>query len=229
MAVDRIGDGLALRSKGDIVSYDGTNPISISAGTNGQILYAQSSATAGVQWQTAPVAETQSYELISTSVINTNTKTVSFTSIPTSYTHLYIRGVMQDTGNTGLAIRVNESSTIQYRWNRVRRSDSSVQSTISTTDTEILIGSIAYNATSSGYLYNPVHMTIHSYANTSYYKDFTAYSGYLGVTFAGGQASTNVGSILTTSAISSVQLICNLGGSANFTSGTYFSLYGLKG
>jgi hypothetical protein len=229
MAVDRIGDGFALRSKGDIVSHDGTSPISISAGTNGQILYAQSSATAGVQWQTAPVAETQQYVLISTAVITANTATVSFTSIPTTYKHLYLRGHLQATSTSQLDIRANTSTTIVFANNRIAREDSSTVSTVSTTATRARLGLIASSGTSSARLFTPFEFTIYSYANTSYYKSFDAYTGYLATNFAGGYAYISVGAIETTSAISSLQIVPNVDVLHNFTSGSYISLYGIAG
>ena len=232
MAVDRIGDGFALRSKGDIVSYDGTNPISISAGTNGQILYAQSSATAGVQWQTAPTAETQQYVLISTAVITANTRTVNFTSIPSTYKHLYLRGQVQGTEPTfsgTIDIRANSSTTIVFAFNRISREGSSTLSTVSTTATRARLGNVALNTVSSGQIINPFECTIYSYANTSYYKDFDGYTGLLETNFAGGDAFITVGTIETTSAISSLQIMSNVDGTNELTSGSYISLYGIAG
>jgi hypothetical protein len=229
MAVDRIGDGLALRSKGDIVSHDGTSPISISPGTNGQILYAQSSATAGVQWQTAPTAEAQQYVLISTAVITANTATVSFTSIPSTYKHLYLRGQVQATATSQLDIRANSSTTIVFANNRVGRNGASTVSTVSTTATRARFGQIISSATSSGLLFTPFEFTIYSYADTSYYKSFDAYTGYLDTVFAGGDAYISVGAIETTSAISSLQIVPNVDVLHSFTTGTYISLYGIAG
>ena len=37
-------------TKGDVVAHDGTNPIRVAAGTNGQVLVADSSQSAGVKW-----------------------------------------------------------------------------------------------------------------------------------------------------------------------------------
>jgi hypothetical protein len=232
MAVDRIGDGLALRSKGDIVSHDGTSPISISPGTNGQILYAQSSATAGVQWQTAPVAETQQYVLISTAVITANTRTVSFTSIPSTYKHLYLRGQVQGTEpvfDGVLDIRANSSTTIVFAYNRIYRDGSSTLSTVSTTDKHVRLGNIASSTLSSARIINPFECNIYSYANTSYYKEFDGYTGLLETNFAGGQAFITVGTIETTSAISSLQIMSNVSGTNELTSGSYISLYGIAG
>ena len=90
MAVDRIGDGLALRSKGDIVSHDGTTNIVISPGTNGQILTAQSSTTSGLQWVDGPTTPTEYWIPIAVASATTGTRNVTVSNISGSYEDIVI-------------------------------------------------------------------------------------------------------------------------------------------
>ena len=98
MAVDRIGDGFALRSKGDILSHDGTANIAISPGTNGQILTAQSSTTSGLQWIDGPSTPTEYWIPIAVATATTGTRSVTFSGISTSYDDLIL--LFSSTGET---------------------------------------------------------------------------------------------------------------------------------
>jgi hypothetical protein len=100
MAVDRIGDGFALRSKGDILSHDGTNPIAVNVGTDGQILTAQSSAASGLVWANIASSETQYFEHIATAAATAGVTSLTISSIPSSYTDLVLY-VMVNTATTG--------------------------------------------------------------------------------------------------------------------------------
>jgi hypothetical protein len=49
----RIGQIQILTTKGDIITYDGTNYVRLARGTDGQVLTSRSSATAGLAWEDA--------------------------------------------------------------------------------------------------------------------------------------------------------------------------------
>lgn len=118
MAVDRIGDGLALRSKGDIVSHDGTNPYVLTAGTDGQILTAQSSAASGLVWTSLASSVTQYYEHIATASATTGVTSLSVSSIPSGYTDLqvYVVSSISSTGtNTDGQILFNSDTSTNYK------------------------------------------------------------------------------------------------------------------
>jgi hypothetical protein len=78
MAVDFIGDGLALRSKGDIVSNDGTADVAVSVGSNDQILVAQSSSSSGIIWQNQLTAAEPTVVSIASSVLTAPISNVTF-------------------------------------------------------------------------------------------------------------------------------------------------------
>jgi len=222
MAVDRIGDGLALRSKGDIVSHDGTNPISISAGTNGQILYAQSSATAGVQWQTPPTSETQYIEVIASTYLTSDATTVSFTSIPATYKDLYLRWAVQCKSNDELRVSFNSTTSgTDHEWAYLYTTNDVFASFVSTS--YILLQNANLNTADSGYSFSPGNMTIYQYANTSYHKNGESHGGSFQTTYPYSRTITFT--YKNTSAITRIDFD-NAG--SNFSAGSHFTLYGIK-
>jgi hypothetical protein len=119
MAVDRIGDGLALRSKGDIVSHDGTGVISQGVGTNGQILVARSSATTGLSWETPPAQSAQYYQHIGSATATAEVSSITISSITSGFTDLKVyiscHGRTQDAVAANYVyIRLNGSSSTIY-------------------------------------------------------------------------------------------------------------------
>lgn len=222
MALDRIGDGLALRSKGDIVSYDGSNPISISAGTNGQILYAQSSATAGVQWQTAPAAETQYMEIIASNYVTANVAEVSFSSIPSTYKDLYARWAVKNTTDDELKISFNGVTAGSNHESVSLFTTSSIQSTASSTSS-VLIHNSYLTSNDSNQSHAPGHMTIYQYANTSYHKNAESHGGYRQTSYP--YVRTNTICFASTSAITSMRFFV---GTGSIAIGSHFVVYGIK-
>ena len=120
MAVDRIGDGFALRSKGDIVSHDGSYPVIVPVGSEGKILTAQSSTTSGLLWDTN-AAEGAGSDVWAPIGFATNTSSdlagvssISITGIPSSYTDLMVYVVASGNSATSggsLKIRFNGATS----------------------------------------------------------------------------------------------------------------------
>lgn len=100
-------------AKGQILTHNGSSRISISAGTNGQILSAQSSASSGLQYTTI-ASGTAAADLIASSVVtSTSASTIVFSSIDTGVTYTSFRLIFQyaTTANSGFgAIRFNDVS-----------------------------------------------------------------------------------------------------------------------
>ena len=123
MSLDRIGDGFALRSKGDIISHDGTANIVIPSGTNGQILTAQSSTTSGLEWVNGPTTPTEYWIGIASATVSASgVKTVTFSSIPSTYDDLVL--IASSTGETSMGASVNyiefNTDTVgeNYHWTK---------------------------------------------------------------------------------------------------------------
>jgi hypothetical protein len=68
-------------------------------------------------------APASAYELIQTQVIGGETVSVTLSSIPQTYKHLQIRGVVRLGGfntSAGFNMRLNNDSTSNYYWHRLR-------------------------------------------------------------------------------------------------------------
>lgn len=90
MSVSFIGDGIAIRNKGDIISGDGSGIISVPVGTNDQILTASSTTESGLLWKSRVVGSTQSFVQISATTVTANTASVDINGIPQTYNDLLL-------------------------------------------------------------------------------------------------------------------------------------------
>jgi hypothetical protein len=244
MAVDRIGDGLALRSKGDIVSHDGTANVSVSTVSDGYILTARSSAAAGVAWEVLSSGSV-GYNAISFSKLTTAAAEIQIDNIPSSYEKLVIHMICQGSKTTALTsdtlrLQINGHSTtadygpynIMYAY-----ATSSGIGTHSTTaggsSTYYWVTEIHADVnTSIAQYWAPVEIEINNYADTGKYKTITS-SG--GVSFAGPASAylgstprevqeINSGTYTKTNAVSSLKFYLSEG---NFKSGTWIAIYGV--
>jgi hypothetical protein len=223
MAVDRIGDGLALRSKGDIVSYDGTANIAVNVGTNGQILTAQSSTSSGLEWVTPPVSETQYMEIIGSTYLTAAVSSVSFSSIPSTYKDLYLRWAVKNTGNSDTHISFNGTTSGSNHESVSLFTTSSIQSDADS-QSYVLIHSTYVTSNDSNQSHAPGHMTIYQYANTSYHKNASSHGGYRQSTHP--YVRTNTICFASTSAINRIDF--KPGGAGDIAIGSHFVLYGIK-
>jgi len=123
-------------AKGDILSSNGSSRSRVPVGTNGQIITARSTATSGMQFETASVV-TPVYELIASSLLTANSTTVTFSSIPTTYKWLKV--ICQARGSTSNGatpyIVLNSDTSKNYPYSLQYRSQATV-----TTSTSSLSG-----------------------------------------------------------------------------------------
>jgi hypothetical protein len=166
------------------------------------------------------------YELISTTLISSNTSEIVIGSIPSTYKHLQIRYVARNnlasSGVNNGILRVNADAGSNYSVHGLNGNGSSVTSFANPDTAQIATiftagNSSAANAFTSGIV------DILDYASTSKHKTIR----HLG----GGVLGTNVirlesGSWRNTSAITSVTLTAT---SFSYASGTRVSIYGIKG
>lgn len=102
-------------AKGDILSFDGSSRSRVAVGTNGQVLTARSSASSGMQFETATVAS-PAFDLISTTTLTANSATVTFSSIPSTYKWLKVVGNSNSNSTNGSVPRIvlNSDTTKTY-------------------------------------------------------------------------------------------------------------------
>jgi hypothetical protein len=174
----------------------------------------------------APV--TSSYESIATVTVGSGgASQIEFTSIPTDYTHLQIRGIgrsNQSTTDQELAITFNGVTSGYGRHYLAGDGSSAFTNSRGYTDSAYYLPSIT-GASAGSNNFGMMIMDILDYKNTNKFKTIRSFAGYdnngSGYIFFN---STYFGS---TNAISS--MIIKPFGGFNFVQYTQFALYGIKG
>jgi hypothetical protein len=162
-----------------------------------------------------------SFESIATITAGVADATVSFTSIPSTYKHLQIRySVNEGTGGgiTNAYIRFN-GVTSGYATHRLEGNGSSAAAAGSASSSTMFGGYYAGTANN----YGAAIIDIHDYASTTKNKTMRIFNG---VDLNGsGYVALTSGLYASTSAVTTILI----GAGGLFTSGSVFSLYGIKG
>ena len=166
------------------------------------------------------------YELISTTVLSSNTASVTFSGLGTSaaaYKHLQIRAVhKQDGASNALYVRFNGDSGANYSSHYLDGNGSAVSSYGVGSQTSIYWYGVPGSSDAAN-TYGASVMDILDWSSTSKNKTLRSLSGWIS-TYKGIELAS--GAWLNTSALSSVSIFA---GAGNWTIGSRFSLYGLKG
>ena len=168
---------------------------------------------------------TAAYESIATvSVGSGGSSSISFTSIPSTYKHLQVRGISRATsGNQYLKVQLNNDTASNYTYHEVYGTGSSAGVDAATGQTGALaISSVAGSVAAN--FFAPIVIDVLDYTNTNKYKTLRDLDG-LDYNSA-GQIVLNSGLWLSTSAINRLDLVPNASTFAQYSS---FALYGIKG
>ena len=168
-----------------------------------------------------------SYESISTVNVTSNTASVTFSSIPATYTHLQIRFIARGNGvdRQYISIRYNSDSGSNYADHFLVGDGSSVSagqingSSVTRFDLNAAVG----HTTST---FGTGIIDILDYANTNKYKTTRALNGVEQNSSASAVALAT-GLWMSASAINTI-VIQVRGGTESFTQYTQFALYGIK-
>ena len=171
-----------------------------------------------------------SYESIATTNITTNTASVTFSSIPATFTHLQLR-VMGRTDRSGSAfdaflIKVNnDATTSNYTYHYILGDGASASAG---QENGSYGGAVVYRlpgATAAASIFGATVTDILDYTNTNKYKTLRS----LGGLDLNGSGEIYFGSNLwlNTSAITSLVIVPRTG--TNFVQYSQFALYGIKG
>jgi hypothetical protein len=160
------------------------------------------------------------WDSIATTTLGSTQTTVTFSSIPSTYTHLQIRGIVVASGGTWLGMQYNSDSTFtNYRSHQLEGDGGTAYATSFQSSGQT--GVLGFCA--SGQIM-PLTIDVLDYTNSS--KNTTARSlqGY----DANGSGLIRLASSvwLNTAAVSSISLVANFGGFAQYSQ---FALYGIKG
>jgi len=180
----------------------------------------------------AGVALPGDFESIATTTLTTATSTITFSSIPATYTHLQIRLFSQDAratyGITEIRMSFNGDSSSIYRTHNLYGDGASATSSDGGALGYIILGDGTFGSSTGG-TFGVGIVDILDYANTNKFKTVRNLSGVdLNGTIAGfgGRAGLSSGVWRSTSAISSITLTSNSG--VNFTQYSSYALYGVK-
>jgi len=152
---------------------------------------------------------------------------VTFSNIPSTYTHLHIRYLARATRNAGAsqpAIRFNGDTGNNYVAHYVS-SNGSVSAGIDGPSTNQIWGPPITGATGNANTFGTAIVDILDYANTNKYKTVRQIGGV--EANGSGFANFNSGLWISTSAITSVTIREGYGN--NFVQYSTFVLYGIKG
>jgi hypothetical protein len=150
---------------------------------------------------------------------------VTFGSIPSTFTHLQIRALVKNTVNYAWGANVQLNGATDYsRYHRLGEDTSSGSGVIADNGTALGQTFFTYGATAATNIFGVAIVDILDYTSTNKYKTLRAFSGWDN---NGGGALFETSSLYaTTSAVSSLVITPTSGNIAQHSS---FALYGIKG
>jgi hypothetical protein len=173
-----------------------------------------------------PVIMPGSYESIATANPSAGTSYVEFTSIPSTYTHLQIRGTVRANDasaghNAGMYIRFNSDSGANYTIHFVSGNGSSASTASVASQTETYVSSMPRGGdTANAYGVNIIDIL--DYANTNKYKTLRNLSG--DDLNGSGIVRLNSALWMSSSAITSIRIYLE----NNFAANSQLALYGVN-
>lgn len=168
-----------------------------------------------------------SYESIATAVGTGSSGTITFSSIPNTYKHLQIRGILKET-NSGsfddpVYMRFNGDTGANYSYHSLYGNGSGANAFSGSSQTSI----VAYGTPSNNFtnVFGGAILDILDYADTNKFKTTRWLNGFDSNTTT-GSINLASGNWRSTSAITSISFITAAG---NWTTNTTLALYGIKG
>lgn len=210
-----------LTTKGDILTRSSTAATRLGVGTDGQMLYADSTATAGIKWAAAPTGGPGNTTLIASGSFNTTSLTFSGLS---SYTNLTLimnapqQGPDYNDAAWYCKLNNNTSAVYNYQWGLFATSGPQSYGVANTSSTKI---PLTYDYTISGYNTRQFHLSLYNCKNPGY-TTWDSWSQWQGSGW-GGVFSNASGAYQVNEAISSLTFTSSTGATIN--SGSYY-LYG---
>jgi len=163
-----------------------------------------------------------SFESIASANGTGSSGTITFSSIPSTYTSLQIRGMYSaaTTSGVGLYVIVNSDSSSNYAYHTLYGNGSTANAFGAITQNKVYATFGTVSTTTRGV----VIADIHNYASTTQNKTLRFFSGE----DANGSGTVDLASglWLSTSAINSVSIVLE---GDSFSTTTQFALYGIKG
>jgi hypothetical protein len=162
------------------------------------------------------------YKPIATQTLGSAAASVTFSSIPATYTDLILifNGGKSLVGSS-VDFRFNSDSGSNYSFTELYGNGSSAGSS---RVSNVTYGSLAYNNVPDSGLTSTIIMNIMNYSNTTTNKTAVSRNGQIGTTYPGTGAIVNLWR--STTAINTITL--SNSSAADFVTGSTFTLYGIK-
>jgi hypothetical protein len=205
-----------LDAKGDLITATAADtPARLAVGANGTVLTADSTESTGLKWV---AASSGAMTLISSNTLGTATSTITFDSIPGTYTHLQL--VMQ--AATGGA-----DNFINMTFNNVTTSTyygQLISARAGTVGSEEQLGATSFKVGILNVMFSGI-INIPNYKNTDIKKTANWLAGdRVGTATSNVRTMTGFGTNDATTAITRFDLNC----ASTFAVGSTFSLYGMS-
>lgn len=166
------------------------------------------------------------YESIATVTGTGSSGTITFSSIPSTYTHLQIRYIGRVTNSDtadNIFIQFNSDTGSNYAWHYLQGDGASTAASGASSQSKILSGRVSA-ATAASDIMGAGVLDLLDYANTNKYKTLRTLTGQ--DRNGGGVIVMTSGLWQNTSAVSTITI--TNGSATNFTTSSHFALYGIR-
>ena len=166
------------------------------------------------------------FESIATVTVGSPVSTITFSSIPATYTHLQIRMIARDSRAVlleGFIVQFNGDTASNYSDHGIQ-ADGATASTYSNVSSTYASPYPVASANAAASVYSGNIIDILDYANTNKYKTIRALSGV--DNNGSGTVGFSSGNWRSTSAVTSITVGAQIG---NWQANSSFALYGIKG
>jgi hypothetical protein len=166
------------------------------------------------------------YYLIASNVLSTTTTTVTFSSIPATYTDLIIRftGRSDTSGSRDTFIALNSDSGSNYSANYMYQEGASVSAGLYSNQTNLLINDSLPGTNFNSNLFGFTEVYIPNYLESQNKQINAVYTNANYASAVTGRYTIHAHQYRSTTAISTIALT----GQNNFVAGSTFYLYGVK-
>ena len=157
-----------------------------------------------------------------------SSSTITFSSIPSTYTSLQIRGIVRTDSGTGIgaSVRLNGDTGANYASHQLYGDGTTAAVGGAASATSITNGGgLGFGSTTAANIVGAFILDIHDYASTTRNKTTRVFTGR--DDNSTGFIRVGSGLWMNTAAVTSISLVTSNG--SNFTTQTTFALYGMKG
>jgi len=175
-----------------------------------------------------PFVNAGAFEALATATVTTATSTIIFSGIPSTYSHLQLRGIARSSNSTGsdaMLMQFNNDAGTNYDRHSLLADGTNISAGGLANQNWMVVADLPNSAVNANYFASTV-IDIPDYASTVKTKIMKAHFG-INIGAAGSYYQFRSGTwFATPAAISTITLSIN--GGYNFTTGTTVALYGVK-